>query len=108
MSRLTRLIPAAALSLLILAPAAFAQPYTPGIDYRQDRQQDRIANGIRSGAVTPREAVRLEREQAAIQRMENRARADGVVTGRERARIHHAQNHASRDIYRQKHDRQRR
>jgi hypothetical protein len=106
LSRLSRLIPAAALSLVILAPAVFAQPYTPGIDYRQEKQQHRIANGVNSGALTARERARLGAEQAAIRRMENRARADGVVTGHERARIHHAQNHASRDIYRQQHDRQ--
>ena len=38
--------------------------------------------------------------------MENRAKSDGVVTARERARLQHAQNVESKRIYRQKHDRQ--
>ncbi|HLZ34908.1 MAG TPA: hypothetical protein VKP13_12895 [Nitrospira sp.] len=38
--------------------------------------------------------------------MEDRAKADGVVTHKERARIGTAQNRASRHIAREKHDRQ--
>jgi len=38
--------------------------------------------------------------------MEANAKADGVVTPRERAKIAHAQNVQSRHIYRQKHDAQ--
>ena len=32
--------------------------------------------------------------------------ADGVVTAQERKRIHHMQDHASKDIHQQKHDAQ--
>jgi hypothetical protein len=38
--------------------------------------------------------------------MENRAKAVGVVTRAERARLHQAQDAQSARIYRQKHDRQ--
>jgi hypothetical protein len=38
--------------------------------------------------------------------MESRAKADGVVTRGERARLHQAQDVQSRRIYNQKHDRQ--
>jgi uncharacterized membrane protein YebE (DUF533 family) len=38
--------------------------------------------------------------------MERRAKADGTVTCRERARIHHEQNRASRSLHRNKHDAQ--
>ena len=41
-----------------------------------------------------------------IESIEDRAKADGVVTKKERARIHKAQNVESKRIYRQKHDRQ--
>ena len=80
---------------------------TPGIDQRQQMQQKRIDQGVRSGELNRREAERLEHRQQRIQKMENHAKADGTVTAKERARIHHAQDQESRRIYRQKHDRQR-
>jgi uncharacterized membrane protein YebE (DUF533 family) len=85
---------------------AAAQTATPGIDQRRENQQDRIGAGVASGQLTPRETMRLERGQQHIQNMENRAKADGVVTNAERARIQHAQDVQSRRIYREKHDRQ--
>ena len=67
----------------------------------------RIEQGAASGALTHREQRRLHREQHAIQHAENKAKADGVVTTGERAKLHHMQNQAHRDIRHQKHDRQR-
>lgn len=96
---------AAALATCIAVPA-FAQANTPGIDQRQANQEQRIDQGIASGQLTQREANRLERGQQRVDNMENRAKADGVVTARERTRIQHAQNVESKRIYRQKHDRQ--
>lgn len=96
----------AALATAITLPA-FAQAYTPGIDQRQMNQEQRIDQGIASGQLTQREAVRLDRGQDRVDALENRAKSDGVVTARERARVQHAQNVESRRIYRQKHDRQR-
>jgi uncharacterized membrane protein YebE (DUF533 family) len=95
---------AAALVTLVAIPA-FAQS-TPRIDAREARQEDRIEQGEKSGQLTPRETARLERGQAHVQTMEANAKADGVVTNQERARISHAQDVQSRDIYRQKHDAQ--
>lgn len=91
---------------IILPTLAFAQSYAPGIDQRQANQQRRIDQGIASGSLTQREANRLERGQQRVGNMEYLARADGVVTRQERARINHAQNVQSERIYRQKHDRQ--
>jgi uncharacterized membrane protein YebE (DUF533 family) len=96
----------AAIATAITLPA-FAQTYTPGIDQRQMNQEQRIDQGIASGQLTQREAARLERGQQRVDNMENRAKSDGVVTARERARVQHAQNVESKRIYRQKHDRQR-
>jgi len=95
---------AAALVTLVAIPA-FAQS-TPRIDAREARQEDRIEQGEKSGQLTPRETARLERGQAHVQTMEANAKADGVVTNQERARISHAQDVQSRHIYRQKHDAQ--
>jgi hypothetical protein len=79
---------------------------TPGVDQRQARQERRIDQGIASGALTKREAWRLDRQQARINAAEDNAKSDGRVTKQERRRLHHAQGHASRNIYRQKHDKQ--
>ena len=92
--------------LAVVSLASVAQEATPGVDRRQDRQSARMAAGAASGALTPREQRRLNREQRAIARSEERAKADGTVTAQERRRLHHQQNRASRDIARQKHDRQ--
>lgn len=79
---------------------------TPGIDKRQEIQKKRIDQGVQSGELNKREAARMERHQAGISKMEDKAKADGTVTKKERAKIHHAQNHESQRIHRQKHDRQ--
>lgn len=88
-------------------PAQTASAAMPRADARRANQERRIEQGVASGQLTPRETRRLEREQRAIARAENRARADGQVTAQERRHLHHMQNRASRDIYRQKHDAQR-
>ena len=76
------------------------------IDQRQDYQQDRIEHGIRDGQITRSEAYRLEQGERAIDRAQARARADGVVTPQERARIDRMTDRESREIYQQSHDRQ--
>ncbi len=88
------------------AGAAFAQAGTPGVDQRQLNQERRIEQGERSGALTTREANRLEAGQQRVERIEDRAKSDGVVTRGERARLHQAQGVQSARIARQKHDRQ--
>ena len=93
----------AALPTLALAQTTTA---TPRIDKREARQEQRIQQGLKSGELTPREAARLEKGQAKVRRMEEKAKADGVVTAQERKRITHEQNKQSRRIARQKHDRQ--
>ncbi|MBZ5627754.1 MAG: hypothetical protein LAO06_02705 [Acidobacteriia bacterium] len=93
----------------LLVPAVFAQDVKPGpIQQRKHNQQRRIAQGVRSGSLTPREGARLERNEARINREERRMKADGNFTPQERQRILRQQNALSRQIYRQKHDAQQR
>ncbi len=103
---MTRTIPVlTALFLLLLSvPALAGDPAMPGAERRQQVQQRRIADGVASGELTPRETVGLERQQAGIERARRRMEADGVVTPKERARLHVRQDKASRDIYRAKHN----
>jgi uncharacterized membrane protein YebE (DUF533 family) len=93
-------------AVVLTAGLAYAQAETPGIDQRQANQEKRIDQGIASGQLNQREANRLNKQQDHIDNMENKAKADGVVTKKERARIHNAQDRASRHIAREKHDRQ--
>jgi uncharacterized membrane protein YebE (DUF533 family) len=85
---------------------ASAQTATPRVTKRQHNQQERIGNGVKSGALTPAEASRLERQQGKIQADKTKAKSDGVVTPQERAKLTREQNRASKRIYRQKHDAQ--
>lgn len=77
------------------------------IHARAERQQARIAQGVRSGSLTARETARIEGREAALARDVRIMRGNGL-TPRERASIERRQDRLSRDIYRQKHDRQRR
>jgi hypothetical protein len=89
-----------------LAGVSFADTTaTPRVHRRQVRQQERIAQGVHSGQLTPRETARLEAGQRHVERMKMRDKADGRMTARERARLAHAQNVQSRHIYRAKHNR---
>lgn len=94
--------------MLLAGTVALSQTATPRVTHRQVKQQARIADGVKSGELTKREAVRLEARQAKIARDKARAKADGVVTPAERAKLAREQNRASRAIYRQKHDGQKR
>lgn len=73
-------------------------------DARQARQHARIHQGVKSGELTQGEAIRLRKQQKHIRKMENRAEADGTVTAGEKARIENAQDRASANIYRKKHN----
>ena len=104
----------------LLAPPAGAQSFYGGgygygrghfpgggqgrIDRRQEFQERRIQQGIANGSLTPREAAFLQREQAQIARLEDRALADGRLSPRERFRIEQAQDRAAQDIYRFTHN----
>lgn len=105
-------VSAALLTLATLASQAQTPPApgasTPGVDVRQAHQQARIAQGAASGALTPHEQRRLQREQRAVAHAEAHAKADGTVTAKERHRLHKMQDGASADIRHQKHDRQHR
>ncbi len=106
---MNKLIPVfAALMFGAVTLPAFAQANTPRIDQRQMNQDRRIDQGVQSGELNQREAARLDRGQDRIENLEDKAKSDGVVTARERARLRHAENVESRRIYRQKHDAQRR
>jgi len=98
---------AAAALVLALAVPAFAQgPQTPGLDKREANMEKRIDQGKASGALTEKEAARMERREAKLIKAEERAKADGQVTPQERRRLNKRADKLSDDIYREKHDKQ--
>lgn len=60
----------------------------------------------RSGSTRGSPAARLSKPQDHTDNIENEAKSDGVVSKKERQRIPNAHDRASRNIYREKHDRQ--
>ena len=92
---------AAVIAIGLAAPALAGE-----VDRRQANQQDRIAEGVESGQLTPGEAAHLERKEAHIRRQINRDRAasGGALTPAERAQINREENRTSRQIYQAKHN----
>ena len=86
------------------AAAASAQTATPVVTKRQENQQERIGQGVKSGELTPKETRHLEAREAKIQHDKKAAKADGTVTPAERAKLNREENRTSRAIRRQKHD----
>lgn len=97
-------IAVALVSLALAASTAMAQTATPRVTKREVKQQARINQGVKNGELTKREAVKVEAQQAKINRDKKQAKADGVVTPRERAKLTHEQNRASMNIYVKKHN----
>lgn len=75
------------------------------VGQRRQNQQDRIAQGVRSGSLKAGQTARLEnREQGINQKVAADRQANGgKLTGQEKQQINHAQNRTSRKIYRAKH-----
>jgi len=93
----------------VIGASTFAATAEARVNARQHHQHHRIHQGVKSGELTRGEARHLRAQQHRIARYEAKSRADGPgLTRRERANLAAMQNHASRDIYRQKHDGQRR
>ena len=94
--------------LIVLALVATAPAFasTPRLNAREHNQMARIHQGVQSGELTRPEARHLRAGEARLNYNEARAKADGVVTPAERARLHNEANRESARIYRQKHDAQ--
>jgi hypothetical protein len=110
-----------ALGGLLTAPGFAQNPNTqgagPGIDdpnhprvnevnAREQHQQDRIANGIHNGSLTPKEASKLEKQENHIVKQEKHDMAEhnGHLTKGEQAKLNREQNKQSKRIYADKHN----
>ena len=73
---------------------------------RAENQQDRIAQGVKSGQLTAGETAHLESNEAKINKEvhNDRAANGGKLTPQERRQVNRQQNRESRQIYRDKHN----
>lgn len=78
----------------------------PGVNQRQENQEDRIQQGVRSGELTKRETFTLAQKEKRLAHLEKRLKKDGSLTAAERTRLHKELNELSAEIYKQKHDAQ--
>ncbi len=95
----------AGLMLPVAAQNAPAPP--PGtIHQRKENQQDRIAQGVKSGQLTAGETAHLEGREAKINHEvhNDRVANGGKLTAAERRQVNRQQNRTSRAIYRKKHN----
>ena len=78
----------------------------PTIAERKENQQDRIANGVKSGQLTAGETANLESKEAAIngETKADRAANGGKLTATEKQQINKQQNQLSKQIYNDKHN----
>ena len=91
-------------SLLLAVTSATSFAGTPLINARQNAQQHRIFKGVQQGDLTFNEGQKLLQGQARVQNLVNKAKANGVVTPLERARIRAAQNIQSARIFLKRHN----
>ena len=105
------------IKILALAAAGFAFSVSAGaqsthsttdptVGQRKENHQDRIAQGVRSGQLTPRETRNLEAKQAALNHETRSMRKmnDGKLTAGDKRVVNAQQNRLSRNIYRDKHN----
>jgi len=122
LNKIAKLLSILAVGGLILVGAAAAQTQSntsgagPGVDdpghprvnevnQREQNQQDRIANGLKNGTMTPGQAAHVEKQEQHIENQEKRdmAKNNGHLTKAEQKQLNKEQNKTSKEIYRDKH-----
>jgi len=75
------------------------------VDQRRENQQDRIAQGVKSGSLNAGQTAKLEGQEAKINRQvrTDRAANGGKLTAAEKKQVNKEQNVESRRIYNNKH-----
>ena len=93
----------------IAVSGIFAQSIkTPKIDKKQKVQLTKIKQGVKSGELTRFEAKKLMKQESKLQRKKQNAKADGIVTSKERKQLRKAAKKIDAKIYKQKQDKQKR
>ena len=105
------------IKVLALAAAGFAFSVSAGaqsttsttdptVGQRKENQQDRIANGVQNGSLTPGETTNLEGKEANLNKETRQMRSadDGHLTAADKAKLNTQQNRLSNNIYQDKHN----
>jgi hypothetical protein len=76
------------------------------VGQRKENQQDRIANGVRSGQLTAGETAKLENKQQGVNRTAAGMRQanGGKLTAADKTAVNKQQNKTSKQIYTKKHN----
>src|SRR6266480_3759210 len=88
------------------SPTTPATKPKPTVAQRKENQQDRIAQGTKSGQLTAGETANLETKEAAIngETKADRTANGGKLTAAEKKQINGQQNQVSKHIYHDKHN----
>jgi uncharacterized lipoprotein YajG len=80
-------------------------PRVNQVNARETRQQQRIANGVKNGTLTPRQTSNIERREANVQKSEQHdmSKNGGHLTKPEQNRLNQRENHISKTIKDDKH-----
>jgi hypothetical protein len=81
-------------------------PRVNEVNQREQNQQNRIANGVKNGNLTPNQTANLEKREASVENREKKDMAEhnGHLTKAEQNGINRQQNRISKSIYKDKHD----
>lgn len=82
-----------------------SHPRVNQVNSRETRQQNRIANGVKNGSLSPKETANLEKREAKVQNREQKDMAahNGHLTKAEQNGINRQQNRISKSIHKDKH-----
>jgi hypothetical protein len=87
-----------------VGPAHRANTPSERTDVRQNRQGQRIDEGIKKGYLTTDEVSKLEAQQKSIETTQQAFKSDGKITRNEAQQLRQQLDEASRCIFAEKHD----
>ena len=81
-------------------------PRVNEVNQREENQQDRIAQGVSNGTLSPQEAAKLEKGESRIQQQEAQdlQKNNGHLTPAEQAKLNSEENRLSHRIHHEKHE----
>ena len=94
--------------LLITTSGLYSQSSIKMLDKKQTQQLKKIENGIQSGELTKVEAKKLIKQKRKLTKLNKKAKADGFVSPKEKAKLKKEVKKLDKKIYKEKHDRQKR
>jgi hypothetical protein len=80
-------------------------PRVNQVNKREQNQQNRIANGLKSGKMSAQQASNIEKREASVQNQEQKDMAahNGHLTKAEQRQLNRRENRISKSIYKDKH-----